>query len=45
MFEQNQRNMTANKPLPEQMKLIEIHRHLKSLEVEITKQLGSVIVK
>jgi DNA primase len=45
MFEQNQRNMTSNKPLPELMKLIEIHRHLKNLEVEITKQLGSVIVR
>ena len=45
MFEENQRNMTANKPLPELMKLMEIHRDLKKLEVEITKQLGSVIVK
>ncbi len=45
MFEENQRNMTTNKPLPELMKLIEIHNHLKTVEREITKQLGSVIVK
>jgi len=45
MFEENQRNMTTNKPLPELMKLIEIHNHLKAVERDITKQLGSVIVK
>lgn len=45
MFEENQRNMMANKPLPEQLRMIEIHNHLKKLEREITSQLGSVIVK
>ncbi len=45
MFEENQRNMTSNIPLTELMKLIEIHNHLKTVEREITKQLGSVIVK
>lgn len=45
MFEQNQQNMERSKNLQEQMRLIEIHKHLKGMEVELTKQLGSVIVK
>lgn len=45
MFEQNQQNMERSKNLQEQMRLIEIHKHLKGMEVEITRQLGSVIVK
>lgn len=45
MFEENQQNMERSKSLPEQMRLIEIHKHLKVMEMEITKQLGSVIVK
>ncbi len=45
MFEQNQQNMERSKNLPEQMRLIEIHKHLKGMEIELTKQLGSVIVK
>ena len=45
MFQQNQQNMERSKNLQEQMQLIEIHKHLKGMEVELTKQLGSVIVK
>ena len=31
--------------LEEQMKLIEVHKHLKEIERELTKQLGTVIIK
>ena len=44
MFEENQRDM-ENAPVEEQMRLIELHQHLKSIEREITKQLGTVIIK
>ncbi len=44
MFEQNQRDMELA-PLEEQMRLIEVHKHLKDIERELTKQLGTVIIK
>jgi DNA primase len=44
MFEENQRDM-ENAPLEEQMRLIELHQHLKEIEREITKQIGTVIIK
>ena len=44
MFDQNQRDM-ENAPLEEQMKLIEVHKHLKEIERELAKQLGTVIIK
>ena len=44
MFDENQRDM-EHAPLEEQMRLIEIHKHLKGLERELTKQLGTVIIK
>ncbi len=44
MFEENQRDM-ENAPIEEQMRLIELHQHLKSIERAITKQLGTVIIK
>ena len=44
MFEENQRDM-ENAPLEEQMRLIELHQHLKTIEREITKQLGTVIIR
>jgi DNA primase len=44
MFEENQRDM-EHAPIAEQMRLIELHQHLKSIEREITKQLGTVIIK
>lgn len=44
MFEENQRDM-ENAPIEEQMRLIELHQHLKGIEREITKQLGTVIIK
>ena len=44
MFEENQRDM-EHAPLDEQMRLIELHQHLKNIERGITKQLGTVIIK
>ncbi len=44
MFDQNQRDM-ENAPLDEQMRLIEVHKHLKEIERELAKQLGTVIIK
>jgi DNA primase len=44
MFEENQRDM-EHAPLDEQMRLIELHKQLKDIEREITKQLGTVIMK
>jgi DNA primase len=44
MFDQNQRDM-EHAPLDEQMRLIEVHKHLKEIERELTKQLGTVILK
>lgn len=44
MFDENQRDMEFAS-LDEQMKLIEVHKHLKDIERELTKQLGTVIIK
>jgi DNA primase len=45
MFEQNQKELETATDVKEQMKLIEIHQSLKQIEVELTKQIGSVIIK
>jgi len=44
MFEQNQRDM-EHASLEDQMRLIEVHKHLKEIERELAKQLGTVIIK
>jgi len=44
MFDENQRDM-EHAPLEEQLRLIELHQQLKEIEREITKQLGTVIMK
>ena len=44
MFDENQRDM-EHASFEEQMKLIEVHKHLKEIERELTKQLGTVIIK
>jgi DNA primase len=44
MFDENGRDM-ENAPLDEQIRLIEVHKNLKEIEREITKQLGTVIIK
>ncbi len=45
MFDQNQRDMEQATSFEEQIKLIEIHKHLKQIEQELTRELGTVIVK
>jgi DNA primase len=45
MFDQNQRDMEQATSFEEQLKLIEIHKHLKQIEQELTRELGTVIVK
>jgi DNA primase len=45
MFEQNQHDMLQSKELNEQLRLMEVHKHLKAIEMEITQQLGTVIMK
>ncbi len=45
MFEQNQEDMLKSKELSEQLQLMEVHKRLKEIEIEITRQLGAVIVK
>lgn len=44
MFEENQRDMESAS-YDEQMKLIEVHKHLKAIEKELTHLLGTVIIK
>jgi len=44
MFEENQRDM-EHASFEEQIHLIEVHKNLKEIEKEITKQLGTVIMK
>ncbi len=45
MFEQNQLDMESAKTFEEQMRLIELHKHLKEIEIQLTKELGTVILK
>ncbi|MEP6512645.1 MAG: DNA primase [Parafilimonas sp.] len=45
MFLQNQQDMEQSKELAAQLHLMEVHKHLKAIEIDITKQLGTVIIK
>jgi DNA primase len=45
MFEQNQYDIQHAKSWNETLQLLEIHKHLKTIEREITVQLGTVIMK
>ncbi|MFY7964229.1 MAG: DNA primase [Chitinophagaceae bacterium] len=45
MFLQNQSDIEKSKDFEEQKQLIEVHRNLKEIEREITKQIGTVIFK
>ena len=45
MFEQNQNDIMHSKELNDQLRLMEVHKHLKAIEIEITQQLGTVIFK
>ncbi len=45
MMEENQRSMEKEHTMDEQMVLLQIHQHLKQLEIDLTKKLGTVIFK
>lgn len=45
MLEQNQRDMENARSMDEQMRLIKIHLHLKGVEKELVKTMGTVILK
>ncbi len=45
MFEQNQNDMEKSTSLEEQMQLIRVHKELKAMQEEITKNFGTVIFK
>lgn len=45
MFDQNQKDLEAATEFKEQMKLMDIHKQLKQLEIDLTRQIGSVIIK
>lgn len=45
MIVQNQLDIEKNNNTTEQMQLLEVHKHLKEIEREITKTLGTVILK
>lgn len=45
MFDQNQRDMEQATSFEEQIRLIEIHKHLKQIEQELTKVYGTVIMR
>jgi DNA primase len=44
MFDQNQQDM-EHASFEEQLKMIQLHKQLKDFEREITKQLGTVIIR
>ncbi|WP_288073249.1 DNA primase [Hydrotalea sp.] len=44
MFVQNQKDM-ENASMEEQIRLIEVHKHLKAIERELTQKIGTVILK
>ena len=45
MFDENQRDMELAKSFEEQISLIKVHKQLKEIEMQITKELGTVILK
>lgn len=45
MFEQNQKELESATSIEDQLKLIEIHKNLKQIEIDLTRQIGSVIIK
>ncbi len=45
LMDENQRDLEKNHSLDEQLMLLQTHQHLKQLEIELTKQLGTVIFR
>ena len=45
MMDENQRSLEKESTVDEQMVFLQIHQHLKHMEIELTKQLGTVIFR
>jgi DNA primase len=45
MIDENQRDLERSAAAEEQMIMVQTHQHLKQMEIELTKQLGTVIFK
>jgi DNA primase len=45
MIDENQRDLEKSAIAEEQMIMVQTHQHLKQMEIELTKQLGTVIFK
>jgi len=45
LIEENQRDLEKAKSTEEQLNLLQTHQHLKQLEMELTKNYGTVIYK
>lgn len=45
LMDENQRDLEKSTVTDEQMILVQTHQHLKQMEIELTKQLGTVIYK
>ena len=45
LMDENQRDLEKSAVAEEQMIFLQTHQHLKQMEIELTKQLGTVIFK
>jgi DNA primase len=45
LMDENQRDLEKEHTIDEQMVLLQVHQHLKKTEIELTKQLGTVIFR
>ncbi len=45
LMDENQRDLEKSLVAEDQMILVQTHQHLKQMEIELTKQLGTVIFK
>ena len=45
LMDENQRDMERSTVVEDQMMLVQTHQHLKQMEIELTKQLGTVIFR
>ena len=45
LISMNQKDLEVSQSMDEQITLLQTHKHLKDLEIELTKQMGTVILK
>ena len=45
LIAENQRDMERSANAEEQLSLIEVHQHLKELEIQLARNIGTVIIK